>query len=83
MRSIDDLMRDKRLRWYGYVNRSGDAWINKCSKLPEVEDGGKVGRPPKSWKEVLEKDRKVRGVQPSWAMDRDRWRAACRGDPFL
>ena len=25
LRSIDDLMRDKRLRWYGHVERSGDA----------------------------------------------------------
>ena len=81
LRSIDDLMRDKRLRWYGHVERSDGAWIDKCRKLPKVEGGGKVGRPPKSWNEVLKNDFRVRGVSPSWAEDRDRWRAACRGDP--
>ena len=74
-------MRDKRLRWYGHVERSVGSWIDRCRTEPEVEGEGKVGRPPKSWNEVLEKDRKVRGVQPAWAKDRDRWRAACRGDP--
>ena len=72
LRSIEDLMRDKRLRWFGHVERSGDAWINQCRKLLEVKGRGKVSRPPKSWEEVLKKVRSVRGVQPSWAMDRDR-----------
>ena len=36
-KSIDDLMRDKRLRWYGHVERSDGAWIDKCRKLPKVE----------------------------------------------
>ena len=29
LKSIDDFMRDKRLRWYGHVERSVDAWINR------------------------------------------------------
>ena len=81
LRSIDELMRDKRLRWFGHVERSYGAWIEKCRRLPKVEGGGMVGRPPKSWKEVLNSDFRVRGVSPIWAKDRDRWRAACRGDP--
>ena len=36
---------------------------------------------PKRWKEVLNNDFRARGVSPSWAKDRDRWRAACIGDP--
>ena len=82
MRSIEELMRDKRRRWYGHVERSDDdSWISQCRELPEVEGGGKVGRPPKSWNEVLKNDFSVKGVSSSWAKDRDRWRAACRGDP--
>ena len=83
LRSIDELMRDKRLRWFGHVERSGKAWINQCRKLPKVEGGGKVGRPPKSWKEVLKNDFSVRGVSPSWAKDSDMWRIALKGDPFV
>ena len=83
LRSIDELMRDKRLRWFGHVERSDGAWIEKCRRLPKVEGGGMVGRPPKRWKEVLNSDFRVRGVSSTWAKDRDRWRAACRGDPFV
>ena len=32
LRSIDELMRDKRLRWFGHVERSDGAWIDKCRK---------------------------------------------------
>ena len=81
--SIEDLMRDKRLRWYGHVERSVGSWIDRCRTEPEVEGGGKVGRPPKSWKEVLNSDFRERDVSSSWTKDRDRWRAACRGDPFV
>ena len=81
LRSIDELMRDKRLRWFGHVERSDGAWIDKCRRLPKVEGGGKVGRPPKSSEEVLKKDFSVRGVSSSWAKYRDRWRAARKGDP--
>ena len=51
LRSIEDLMRDKRLRWYGHVERSVGSWIDRCRKEPEVKGGGKVGRPSKSWNE--------------------------------
>ena len=48
-----------------------------------MKGGGKVGRPPKSWKEVLKNDFSVRGFSPSWVKDHDRWRAALKGDPFI
>ena len=40
--------------------------ISKCRKLPKVVGKGKVGRLPKSWKEVLKNYFSVRGVSPSW-----------------
>ena len=62
------MMRDKRLGWYGHVERSDGAWIDKCRRLPKVEGGGKVGRSPKSWNEVLKNDFRVRGVSSSWVI---------------
>ena len=59
MESIDDVMRDKERDGLGMcscVQSDGDSWISKCRELPKVEGDGKVGRPPKSWKEVLKKD---------------------------
>ena len=78
LKSIQEVMRDKRLRWFGHVERSGeDSWIRKCRDV-KVEGTGKRGRPPMSWEEVLRKDLRERGISPSCVGDRDKWRAACK-----
>ena len=78
LKSIAEVMRDKRLRWFGHVERSGeDSWISKCRDI-KVEGAGKRGRPPISWGEVLRKDLRERSISPSSVGDRDRWRAACK-----
>ena len=71
LKSIEEVMRDKRLRWYGHVERSGeDTWISKCRDI-KVEGTGKRGRPPMSWGEVLRKDLRERGISPSCFGDRE------------
>ena len=78
LKSIAEVMRDKRLRWFGHVERSGeDSWISKCRDI-KVEGTGKRGRPPMSWGEVLRGDLRERGISPLSVGDRDRWRAACK-----
>ena len=65
MKSIDDLKREKRLRWFGHVERSDDdSLISKCRKLPKVEVRASWvdQTSPKSWKEVLKNYFSVRGV---------------------
>ena len=70
LKSIEEVMRDKILRWIGHVDRSGeDSWINKCRGI-KVGGAGKRGRPP-NWEEVLRKNLKERGISPSCARDQD------------
>ena len=43
LKSIEEVMRDKILRWIGHVDRSGeDSWINKCRGI-KVGGAGKSG----------------------------------------
>ncbi|KAM3233961.1 hypothetical protein P3L10_019320 [Capsicum annuum] len=55
--SVEDKMREVRLRWFRHVMRRGtDASVRRCEKL--ALDGfrrGK-GRPKKYWREVIRRD---------------------------
>jgi len=62
------------LRWYGHVLRKEDNdWVKKCMEY-EVEGARPRGRPKKTWREIMEKDCKARGLNREDAMDRSRWR---------
>ena len=47
-------------------------WVKKCMEY-EV-DGRPRGRPKKTWREIVEKDCRARGLNMEDAMDRSRWR---------
>ena len=60
--------------WYGHVLRKEDNdWVKKCLEY-EVEGARPRGRPKKTWREIVEKDYKARGLNREDAMDRSRWR---------
>ena len=71
---LDDIisvLQQGRLRWYGHVLRKGDNdWVMEY----EVEGARPRGRPKKTWREIVEKDCKVCGLNREDAMDRSRWR---------
>jgi len=48
-------------------------WVKKCMEY-EVEGARPRGRPKKTWRETVEKDCNVRGLNREDAMDRSRWR---------
>jgi len=77
---IDDIalvLQQNRLRWYGHVLRKeDDDWVKKCVEC-EVESSRPRGRPKRTWREVVEKDRQARKLNTEDAMDRSRWRK-CR-----
>ncbi|KAF3674589.1 putative peptidyl-prolyl cis-trans isomerase FKBP17-1, chloroplastic-like [Capsicum annuum] len=55
--SVEEKMREVRLRWFGHVMRRGtDVPVRRCERL--VLDGFKRGRgkPKKYWKEVIRRD---------------------------
>ena len=73
---LEELLREKRLRWLEHVKRMDEERGPVKALLLEV-DGIKKGRPKKRWKEVLECDMTARGLQRLDAQDRERWRLGC------
>ena len=47
--AIGDVIRRRRLRWYGHVQRKGDAdWVKGCTMM-SVKGTAPAGRPKKTW----------------------------------
>jgi len=46
----------------------------------EVEGARPRGRPKKTWREIVEKDCQVRGLNREYAMDNIRWMKQIRDD---
>ena len=55
------------------VAKEDNDWVKKCMEY-EVEGARPRGRPKKTWREIVEKDCKARGLNREDAMDRSRWR---------
>jgi len=74
LEDIISVLQRNRLRWYGHVLRKEDNdWVKKCMEC-EVEGTRPRGRPKKTWREIVEKDCRVNGLNTEDAMDRSRWR---------
>jgi len=62
------------LKCYGHVLRKeGNDWVKKCMEY-EVEGTRPRDRPKKTWREIVEKDCRARGLNTEDAMDHSRWR---------
>jgi len=48
-------------------------WVKKCMEF-KVEGSRPRGRPKKTWRQIVEKDCRARGLNMEDAMDRSRWR---------
>ena len=68
------ILQQNRLRWYGHVLQKEDTdWVKKCMEY-EVEGSRPIGRPKRTWKEVVQKDCQARNLNKEDAMDRGRWK---------
>ncbi|KAF3624282.1 putative pre-mRNA-processing factor 6-like [Capsicum annuum] len=55
--SVEDKMRERRLRWFGHVMRRGtDAPVRRCERLALDDFKRRRGRPKKYWREVIRHD---------------------------
>ncbi|XP_063348692.1 uncharacterized protein LOC134640721 [Pelmatolapia mariae] len=79
---ITDKMREVRLRWYGHVARSDKNSIAKTAQQLDLGGNRPRGRPKKPWMDRIKDDMKAANVTPEDALDRKKWRKACKtADP--
>ena len=75
---ISEVMRTGRLRWFGHVERmSVDNWVKRSVEMT-VEGRPVVGRPRKTWREVLRGDLRSRGLDKEAVRDHAASRMAIR-----
>jgi len=63
----------------GMLQKKDSDWVRGCVEY-EVECGRPRGRRKKTWKEIVEKDCQVRGLNREDAMDHSRWMKLIRDD---
>ena len=75
---ISEKLRDRRLMWFGHVERRDDDYVGK--RVCNMDVGGKRGRgrPKKRWKDVLKEDMQKRGIDKALALNREGWSKAVR-----
>jgi hypothetical protein len=79
---IADRMQDARLRWYGHVLRSEEESVAKTALNFSPPGKRPRGRPKKRWLDRMKEDMRSVNVEPQDALDRPKWRSACRkADP--
>ena len=62
------------VRWYSHVLRRDDGHVLRKALEFKVKGKRKRGRPKKTWKTQVEKERKSLGLEKKDAMNRARWR---------
>ena len=76
IKPIVDVMRQRRLRWFGHIERrEDDSWLKKVQNLA-VDDHSGCGRPCKTWEHVIMEDLRVKGLRREVAQNRAEWRSA-------
>ena len=72
--NIKDKVREKRLGWYGHVQRMEED--NQVKKIVKMEVAGKRprGRPRARWMDRVQRDMQDLRIAPEDALDRDFWK---------
>ena len=78
LEDIKIVMKKRRLRWFGHVERRDEGWIKKALTM-EVAGTRPKGRPRKTWMEMVEKDMRDMGLKKQDAKDRGVWRSGING----
>jgi hypothetical protein len=77
--SVKTEMKRRRLRWWGHTERRQESdWLKKCQNW-EVKGKKLLGRPKKTWREVVKKDMEEWGLKPGMERDRNKWRRCLTG----
>ena len=67
MKPVVDVVRSKRLGWYGHVLRKDEEeWVKKVTKMT-VEGARPAGRPRKTWQETVDADMRELNILPTFS----------------
>ena len=73
--SIQEKMKETRLRWFEPVKRSVNAPVRKCETMDLRHCRRGRRRPKKNWNEVIKGDLNFMGLTEDMAQDRSMWRS--------
>ncbi|KAM3234157.1 hypothetical protein P3L10_019516 [Capsicum annuum] len=77
--SVEDKMREGRLRWFGHVMRRGtDAPVRRCERIALDGFRRRRGRLKKYWREVIRHDMEQLHLTEGMTLDRKVWRSRIR-----
>ena len=73
--SIEEKMRENRLRQFGYVRRKPtDAPVRRVKRIKLGQVKRARGRRKKTWMEVIRQDTEAKGLSEGIFLDRNEWR---------
>ena len=76
LEDLDLILRERRLRWFGHVERSSGAIRTACDKQIEGRRG--AGRPKLTWKKLMERDCREWKLTTVNPQERSTWRSGVR-----
>ena len=76
LHQISDVLRKRRLGWYGHVKRRGEGEALATIRDWTVEGRRPRGRPRKTWLDNVREDMRLLGITEEMALDREMWRSA-------
>jgi len=72
--SIEDKIKEARLRWFGHISRRNmDSPVKRCERIERPKYKRGRGRPKKSWSKVIRHDLKTLGLVDDMAQGRRLW----------
>ena len=73
--SIEEKMRENRLRWFGHVRRRPtDTSARRVERIKLWQVKRAQERPKKTWTEVTRQDIEAKGLSEGILLDRNEWR---------
>ena len=76
LEDLDLILRDRRLRWFGHVERSSGAIRTACDI--QIDGRPRAGRPKLTWKKLTERDCREWKLTKVDPQERSTWRSGVR-----
>ena len=82
VRRIEQKLQERRLAWYGHVQRRGPDYVGRAAEAIKPETKRGRGRPPMTWEQRIKADLDEHGLKPEDTQNRELWKKLTRmADP--